>query len=319
MKTLGPPWYGQNKFYIGYVAFLALYIAFLLPVRGPVQSIGQGLNIVVPLVGALVFMGLFVNDKQKPVWLKTTSVLAFVALFCWFFYKYSGADWAQFSEQFLNFRKMEGRYSTFIKPTWVVLKMAGYSCIFAILIGALLAVFRSFDNRVVTWLISGYVLVFRAFPDMVLLVFIYFALPYLGIRLGSVDAVIAGLSLYYGAYITEIFRAGIESIHKTQIEAASILGLTSWQTVGLVIAPQAIRIVISPLTSQLIGILKTTSISYVVGVVDLITSARELQSYLTVATPLVVVSLIYLVIILPFVILSGYLERRSRRWAKSAN
>ena len=119
--------------------------------------------------------------------------------------------------------------------------------------------------------------------------------------------------------MTEVFRAGIESVHKTQIEAANVLGLSSWQIMRLVIAPQAIRIVIPPLTSQLIGILKTTSISYVVGVVDLITRARQLQSYLMVVTPLFVVSLIYLVIILPFVLLSGYLERRSRRWSNRAN
>ena len=140
----------------------------------------------------------------------------------------------------------------------------------------------------------------------------------MGIKLSSFDAVVVGLSLLYSAYTTEIFRAGIESVPKTQIEAANILGLSPWKTMRLVIVPQAIRIVIPPLTSQLIAILKTTSISYVVGVIDLITMARQLQGYLMVVTPLILVAFIYLVIILPFVILSDFLERRSHRWLNPA-
>ena len=78
------------------------------------------------------------------------------------------------------------------------------------LIGAVLAIFRSFDNPVVTWLISGYVTFFRAFPAMVLLVFVYYALPFVGIQLSSVNAVIVGLSLFYSA----LHDGSIQSGHR---------------------------------------------------------------------------------------------------------
>ena len=259
-------------------------------------------------------LGWFISDKQKPEWLKTVCVLIVIAVYCFMFYKYSGADWAKFSSLFFNFDKMKGRYTQFIDPTILIFRMAGISCLFAILIGAFLGILRSLDNPVITWMVSAYVTFFRAFPAIVLLVLIYYALPYVGIELSSVDAVIVGLTLFYSAYTAEVFRAGIESVHKTQIEAAHAMGFSEWQTMRLVIAPQAIRVIIPPLTSQLIGVIKTTSISYIVGVVDLITRARQLQAYLMVVTPLLVVSGIYFVIILPLVILSGYLERRSRRW-----
>jgi polar amino acid transport system permease protein len=314
MKRLAPPWYKQNRFYVACAAFLFLYYVLVLPGPGPASSTFQALNIGLYVFAVLVFMGWFISDKQKPEWLKTLTVVLVIALYCWMFYLYSGADWSSFFRLFLNFEKMKGRYSTFITPTLLILRMAGYSCVFAVVIGAVLAVFRSFDNPVVTWLVSAYVTFFRAFPAMVLLVLVYYALPYVGIELSSVSAVIVGLTLFYSAYTTEVFRAGIESVHKTQIEAADVMGFSAWQTMRLIIAPQAFRVVIPPLTSQLIGIIKTTSISYVVGVVDLITRARQLQSYLMVVTPLLFVSLIYLLIILPLVFLSGYLERRSRRW-----
>jgi polar amino acid transport system permease protein len=318
MKRLPTPWYRQSKFLLACVAFLVLYLVFVLPDPGPISTAGQGVNVIVFLLTTMVLLGWFISDKLKPEWMKTIAVLVFVILFCWLFYRYAGADWSSFFRLFLNFEKMKGYYGTFIKPTLLILKMAGYSCIYAVLIGAIMAMFRSLDNPVVTWLVSGYVTLFRSFPAMVLLVLVYYALPFVGLKLSSVNAVVVGLSLFYSAYTTEVFRAGIESVHKTQVEAATALGFSGWQTMRLVVAPQAIRIVIPPLTSQLIGILKTTSISYVVGVIDLITRARQLQSYLMVVTPLIVVSFIYLAVIIPFVILSGYLERRSRRWSSRA-
>jgi len=317
MRRLAPPWYRQTRFYLGCMLFLLFYLFILLPDQGPIDSILKGIDVFIFIILLISFISWFLSDNLKPEWIKTVIVLIFISILAWMFYSYSGADWDNFFRLFLNFDKMKGRYKTFLKPTFLILKMAGYSCIYAVIIGAVLAVFRSFNNVVVNWLIAIYITIFRSFPAMVLLVLIYYALPFIGIQLGSVQAVIVGLSLFYSAYTTEVFRAGLESIHRTQIEAASVLGLSAWQTMRLVIAPQAIRIVIPPLTSQLIGILKTTSISYVVGVIDLITRARQLQSYLMVVTPLIVVSLIYLIIIVPFVILSGYLERRSRQWVKN--
>jgi polar amino acid transport system permease protein len=318
-KRRAGPWYRQTRFLLACVAVLALYLLFALPESGPVSSVGQGINITGFLLCVLTLLGLFITDRFKPEWLKTVSVLLFFVLFGWLFYRYAGADWSRFFSLFLNFPAMRGRYNAFVQPTILILRMAGYSCLYAVLLGAVMALFRSMDNRVVTWLVSGYVIFFRSFPAIVLLVLVYYALPFVGIKLSSVDAVIVGLSLFYSAYTTEIFRAGIESIPRTQIEAAHALGLSTWQTMRLVISPQAVRIVIPPLTSQLIAILKTTSISYIVGVMDLITTARNMQAYLMVVTPLIVVSFIYMVVVIPFVILSDVLEHRSHQWSHRAS
>lgn len=314
-----PPWYRKTSFYVEVALLLALYLFFVLPDPGPIDTIFKAINLTFFLVSMLVALSWFISDKFEPEWVKTLSVVVFIGIFAWIFYGFSGADWSSFFRLFLNFDKMKGRYATFIPPTLLILRIAGISCIYSVLIGLFLAVFRSLKNPVVTWLVSGYVIIFRSFPAMVLLVLVYYSLPFIGIKLSSVNAVIVGLSLFYSAYMTEVFRAGLESVSKHQREAADVLGLSQLQTLRLVVLPQAIRIVIPPLTSQLIGILKSTSISYVVGVVDLITRARQLQAYLMVVTPLLVVSAIYLVIVLPFVFLSDYLERRSRQWARKAN
>jgi polar amino acid transport system permease protein len=313
-----PPWYRQTRFHLACAAILVLYLIVVLPGAGRLSTVGRGVNVLSFLLFAIVVLALFVTDKLKPEWMKTTSVLLFMFLLGWLFYRYAGADWSRFFQLFLNFAKMQGKYHLFIQPTLLILQMAGYSCVYAVVIGAVLALFRSLDNPVTSWLVSVYVTFFRSFPAIVLLVLVYYALPFVGIKLSSFNAVIVGLSLFYSAYTTEIFRAGIESVARTQIEAARVLGFSGWQTMRLVIAPQAVRIVIPPLTSQLIAILKTTSISYVVGVLDLITMARQLQAYLMVVTPLIVVSCIYLVVVIPFVILSDYLEHRSRQWSHRA-
>ena len=314
-----PPWFRKTSFYFGIIGFLVLYALFILPDPGPIDSVLKAMNISLFVISTLGALCWYISDKFEPEWLKTLCVLVAVGMFGWLFYNFSGADWSSFFRLFLNFDKMKGRYGTFVTPTLLILKIAGISCVYSVLIGLLLAVFRSLKNPVVSWLVSGYVTVFRAFPEMVLLVLVYYSLPFIGIQLSSVNSVIIGISLIYGAYMTEVFRAGLESVSKHQREAAEALGLSELQILRLVVFPQAIRIVIPPLTSQLIGILKTTSISYVVGVVDLITRARQLQAYVMVVTPLLVVSAIYLVIILPFVVLSDYLEKRSRRWVRKAN
>ncbi len=318
-RKFTPRWFRKTSFYFELVGFLVLYLLFLLPDPGPIDTAFKAIDISLFIILALVALSWYISDRFEPEWLKTLSVIVSMSVFGWLFYNFSGADWSSFFRLFLNFEKMKGRYATFITPTLLILKIAGISCIYSVLIGLLLAVLRSLKNPVVSWLVSGYVIIFRSFPAMVLLVLVYYSLPFIGIKLSSVTSVIVGISLFYSAYMTEVFRAGLESVSKHQREAADVLALSELQTLRLVILPQAIRIVIPPLTSQLIGILKTTSISYVVGVIDLITRARQLQAYLMVVTPLLVVSAIYLVIVLPFVVLSDYLEKRSHQWARKAN
>ena len=180
-----------------------------------------------------------------------------------------------------------------------------------------MAVIRSFNNVFINGLITAYVVLFRSIPAMVLVVLVYFALPYVGLNLVSTNSVIASLSLLFSAYTTEIFRSGINSVDRFQLEAANALGMGSLQSMRWVVLPQAFRVIIPPLTSVLIDILKTTSIAYVVGVPELIARARQMEGVIGSVTPLIFVSFLYFIIILPVVLFSSRLEKQSRRWSKN--
>jgi len=292
---------------------ISVVLAFVLPTDGM-----SALNLIYnPFVCILLMIGtaVFALDRHIPAWTQSLLVVVGVAYLMAYFVIFSGADWSLFYDQFLNHEKMKGHYHILIPPLILVAKISIYSCIFSTLIGLFLAVLRSGGNIFLNYFITGYVIFFRAIPAIVLVVLVYFALPFVGIGLVSTTSVIVSLSVMFGAYTTEVFRSGIESVHRTQVEASKSLGLSSWQTMRWIILPQALRVVIPPLTGVLIDVLKTTSIAYVVGVPELIARARQLEGALGTVTPLIIVSCLYLLIVLPMVLLSSHLEKRSRRWS----
>ena len=250
-------------------------------------------------------------------YLPNLSILMAIMLLVVYGIFFSNADWSLFQEQFFNFEKMRGRYHIFISPLILILKISFFSCFLAILIGLIMAIIRSFNNVFINGLITAYVVLFRSIPAMVLVVLVYFALPYVGLNLVSTNSVIASLSLLFSAYTTEIFRSGINSVDPFQLEAANALGMGSLQSMRWVVLPQAFRVIIPPLTSVLIDILKTTSIAYVVGVPELIARARQMEGVIGSVTPLIFVSFLYFIIILPVVLFSSRLEKQSRRWSKN--
>jgi len=255
------------------------------------------------------------SSKQKSIIPNLLIIITIVAI-VGYLALFSGADWSLFKEQFFNFEKMQGRFHIFVAPLILVLKISFFSCIFATIIGLFLAVLRNYHIPFINILITGFVVLFRSVPAMVLVVLVYFALPFVGLNLPSVNSVILSLSLLFSAYTTEIFRSGINSIHRSQVEASKSLGMNNIQTMLYVILPQAMRVIIPPITTVLIDILKTTSIAYVVGVPELIARARQMEGVIGSVTPLIFVSLLYFLIILPLVILSSRLEKRSRIWSK---
>jgi polar amino acid transport system permease protein len=140
--------------------------------------------------------------------------------------------------------------------------------------------------------------------------------PFLGINLNAFSAAVAALTLMYAAYISEIIRSGIQAIHYGQYDAAKAIGLHPVKIMTMIILPQAVRIIIPPLTSSLVGILKDTAIAYVITLPELLTRAQHATTWKLNPTPLVAVTLIYLAILLPSVRFTGYLEKRSKRWIK---
>ncbi|WPB56449.1 amino acid ABC transporter permease [Xylophilus sp. GOD-11R] len=183
-------------------------------------------------------------------------------------------------------------------------------------VGLLVASAQSFGQRWVDIALIGYVDFLRAFPPLVLLVFAYYALPFLGIELSTFMAVVLALVLNTSAYFAEVFRAGIESIPRGQVEASRSTGLTTLQTLVHVVLPQAVRKMLPDLVSNILETVKLTSLASVVTLPELLRVARMAQGNTFNATPLVAAALIYLALLWPVVRVLSRMEKKSLAGAR---
>lgn len=178
-------------------------------------------------------------------------------------------------------------------------------------LGLLVACAYSFRRPALNALLICYVDFFRAFPPLVLLVFVYYGLPYMGIELQTFGAVVFALMINTSSYFAEVFRAGIESIPRGQIEASRSTGLNHLQTLLHVILPQAVRRMMPDLVSNILETIKLTSLASVVTLPELLRMARMAQGNTFNATPLVAAALIYLALLWPIVRLLSRVEKKS--------
>ena len=160
-----------------------------------------------------------------------------------------------------------------------------------------------------------YVDFFRAFPPLVLLIFLYTGLPYLGLELSPLQSVALGFTLNNSSYFGEILRAGLEAVPRGQREAALSTGMSRWQVLVHIEIAQAVRSVFPDLVSNMIEVVKLTTIASVVAVPEMLYAARTAQSMLYNPTPIVLAALLYLVLLWPLVVVLTQLERRHRRRA----
>jgi His/Glu/Gln/Arg/opine family amino acid ABC transporter permease subunit len=194
----------------------------------------------------------------------------------------------------------------------IIVTIGGFAM--AVSLGLVGAIMRTARFGMLRAVGTAYVDVFRAVPVLTQLFIIYFGLAELGIRLAPVTAAIIGFGINGGAYLTEVFRAGIEAIHKGQTEAALSIGMTRIQALRIIILPQAMRVILPPLGNFAIGLLKDTSVASSVAAPELTFRARMLvdQTYLSTQIYLMVAAL-YLMMSLPLAHLVRRLERRSTR------
>lgn len=181
----------------------------------------------------------------------------------------------------------------------------------AIICGLVVALLFDLRIKALNAILIVYIDLFRAFPPLVLIIFIFFGLPFLGLRFSEFASFVLASTLNGAAYFGEIFRAGIASIPRGQYEAATATGLTRLQTMRYIVLPQAIRNVLAPLTGNVIELVKATSLASIVAMPELLRSARIAQGATFNATPLVAAALIYLAILWPAVRLASRLERRA--------
>ena len=180
----------------------------------------------------------------------------------------------------------------------------------AIIIGLFTGLGRISRNKWIKLAASTYVEVVRGIPLLVQLFYIYYALGRF-IRVPDLFAAIIAMSICYGAYMGEIFRAGIESIDSGQTEAARSLGLSRAQTMFYVILPQAWRTILPPIGNEFIALLKDTSLVSILAVSDLLRRGREFasESFLYFET-FTVIAIVYLIITLILSRLVGIMEER---------
>ena len=179
-----------------------------------------------------------------------------------------------------------------------------------IALGAALACVRAYRVRPVSFVIVIFADVLRALPPLVVILLMFFGLPNLGVVLSAFGVLFVVLTLVLAAFAEEIVWAGITATPKGQWEAARSTGLGFTQTLFWVVLPQAVRMVIPPLTNRAIAITKMTALGMVIGVPDILGQATTAQSFSANASPLTLAAIAYVLLFLPLVVFSRWLETR---------
>lgn len=214
---------------------------------------------------------------------------------------------------FFNLDVLGRAFPILLRGLGMTLLLGAVAIVAGTVLGIGLAMMRLFAPRAPRLLAVGYIDVMRAMPVLVVLILIYYALPFAGIVMSSFTAAAVALSLVMGAYTAEVMRAGIQAVPKGQFEASAALGLGFWRMMQKVILPQAMRIVIPPHVSNCVSIIKDTSLASVVAMSDLLKQATDAQALFANPTPLLGAALIYVAILWPMVRLTGWLEARFAR------
>lgn len=217
-----------------------------------------------------------------------------------------------FVDTFLNINVILRIYPMLLQGVTNTLLLAAATLVVGGVGGVLICLVRLYAPKFLRVLAIIFIDLFRAIPILVLLVLIYFALPFGGIVLSPFVSATLALSLVFAAFTAEVFRAGIEAIPKGQIEAAQALGLPFRVIIWKVILPQAFRIAIPPHTSNSVAIAKDTSLASIVAMPDLLKQATDAQALTANPSPLIAAAIMYLIVLLPAVRLVSYLERRYR-------
>lgn len=215
----------------------------------------------------------------------------------------------------LSFKDRIERYISFLplmgQAAWLTIKLTVISMLLAIVFGLILALTRVYAPRPISMIAIGYIELIRGTPLLIQLFFIFYALPTIGIKLSPFVAAILGLGLNYAAYEAENYRAGIFSVARGQMEAAISLGMTRFQAIRYIIIPQALRLVIPPITNDFISLLKDSSLVSIITLRELTKLYGQLSSvYYDYIGTGIMIAVIYLLLGLPFVKLSKLAERR---------
>jgi polar amino acid transport system permease protein len=251
------------------------------------------------------------------------STVVFFGILAWVVVTSPG--WEQVQRSFLDWDNFLASAPNIIARFEVNVRLFLIAEVLILILGLLLAVMRSLPGPVLyplRLLATAYVDLFRALPGVLVIYVLGFGIP--GLRLPGVPndpffwGVVA-LTLLYSAYVSEVYRAGIESIHPSQAAAARSLGLTQFQALRHVVLPQAVRRVIPPLLNDFIGLQKDTVLVSFIGVVEIFRQSQIRQAATFNFTPYLVTALVFLLVTIPLARFTDWLvaRQRDRRYATS--
>lgn len=194
------------------------------------------------------------------------------------------------------------------------LRASGVALVLALVLGLVLAVGRLSQRAWVRQASGVVVEFFRALPLVLLIFFAFLGLPRLGVDISAFGALVIGLTLYNGSVLAEIFRAGINAVPVGQSEAAYSIGLRRGAVLRLILVPQAVRIMLPAIVSQMVVLLKDSALGFIVAYPELLRSGRRIYTNIGNIIPTaLVIAAIYITINLALTSVATYLERRSRR------
>lgn len=194
---------------------------------------------------------------------------------------------------------------------WITVQLTILCGLSSLVLGIFVALARMSRFRLLRLVVSGYVQLMRATPLLIQLIYIYYALPFIGLRFSPMLAAYVGLTLNVSAYLAEVYRSGIEAVPRGQQDAAAALGMRPSTIMARVVLPQAVRMVIPALGNYMVSLFKDTSLAAVITVQELLFAgqivAARTYDYFTIYT---MVFLFYLIVGYPAIRLVIYLEKR---------
>lgn len=218
----------------------------------------------------------------------------------------------QLNERYWSFLLEWTTWRFLLEGFWGTIRVAAMSGVISMALGLLLMLGRISNSRVLSAICRVLTDLFRSLPSLLLIYFFFLVIPKYGLRMPSFWMLTIPISLAASGVLAEVFRAGVNAVPKGQVEAAMSIGLTHGKIVWKIVLPQALRIVIPSLVSQLVVVVKDTTVAYVVSFPDLMQNARVLISnYDALVSMYFVVAIIYILINYAINHLSIYLAHRS--------
>jgi polar amino acid transport system permease protein len=229
----------------------------------------------------------------------------------------SSPGWPRVRETFFSWEKAKESFPAVAEGLWLNLRVMLICAVIVVLLGLLLAILRTLRGPVffpLRMFAAAYTDLFRGLPLILVLLLLGFGVPALSLGGVSFQPVVvyggAALVLTYSAYVAEVFRAGIESVHPSQRAAARSLGLSNAQSLRYVVLPQAVRRVLPPLLNDFVSLQKDSGLISILGVIDAIRAAQISTASDFNYTPYIVAGFLFVCLTIPLTRLTDWVARR---------